>query len=317
MTDSTRDRYHQTIRHFEAFLGSPDTRLSTINEAVIEMYKVTRHKAIKELKQSRGGSSIALDIAILHGIFRFAVKAKMMSQKPIELTDESKPGANPVNGARSFTADELTKLRTAASGEPKTDLEKEAYTATGGDLFVFQVMRWTGLRCSDLITLRWSEVLFDRGENGEIEKLTRKRNKIAIVPLSPELRDALDQQYFARKAKPDDFVLLNPDPRNGEAFSRRQQLYGFCLSLGQRAGVKQATPHCYRDTFACDMLARGVGIYEVAMMLADEVETVKEHYAEFIAPVRDSIQLKMANGLGIEERGKLAKQRGQKVVDIR
>jgi integrase len=46
----------------------------------------------------------------------------------------------------------------------------------------------------------------------------------------------------------------------------------------------RVTPHCFRDTFACDMLTRGVGIFEVAMMLADTVDTVQKHYADLFHP---------------------------------
>jgi hypothetical protein len=62
------------------------------------------------------------------------------------------------------------------------------------------------------------------------------------------------------------------------------------------------------------MLARGNGLYEVAKMLADTVETVEEYYAQFVPAARDAVQVKMDNGIGIEEQGTLAAQRGRKVV---
>jgi hypothetical protein len=85
-----------------------------INQSTIERFKIARQKSIAELKQSRGGSSIALDIAILHRLFKFALEKQLMAQNPIDLKNESKPGANPQNGARGFTADELGKLGEAA-----------------------------------------------------------------------------------------------------------------------------------------------------------------------------------------------------------
>jgi len=65
------------------------------------------------------------------------------------------------------------------------------------------------------------------------------------------------------------------------------------------------------------MLARGNGVYEVAKMLADTVETVEEYYAQFVPAARDAVQAKMDNGIGIEEQGALAAQRGRKLVGIR
>ena len=37
-------------------------------------------------------------------------------------------------------------------------------------------------------------------------------------------------------------------------------------------------------------------------MLADEVETAREYYAQFIPAIRDNVQAKMDSGVGIEER---------------
>src|SRR5713226_4974713 len=114
MSESTRDRYRQTIRHFTSFLADKNVPLAEIQKATIAMFKIDRQKKIEQLKQSRGGSSIALDVAVLHRMFAFAVAEGLMLQKPISLKNESKPGANPKNGARSFNADEITKLREAA-----------------------------------------------------------------------------------------------------------------------------------------------------------------------------------------------------------
>jgi hypothetical protein len=65
------------------------------------------------------------------------------------------------------------------------------------------------------------------------------------------------------------------------------------------------------------MLAKGAGVFEVAKMLADTVETVEEHYAQFVQASRDNIQAKMDSGIGIEEQAELAAKRGKKVVGIR
>jgi integrase len=295
MVASTRDRYRQTMRHSTGFLDA-ETLLEDIKKPTIEMFKVDRHKKIVGLKQSRGGASVALDVAILHRIFKFGVSSGLMPQQPIDLSHESKPGENPKNGARPLTAEELVKLRKSA----------------GEDLFMFLLLRWTGLRGSDALNLRWENVRFDRGTNGEIEVLTQKRSKIAIIPLSSELHNALDDLHNERKPRKEDQVLHNPE--KGRPFTSRARLYERTKAMGIRAGVTRVTPHCFRDTFACDMLARGAGIFDVAKMLADTVETIETYYAQFVPAARDAAQSLMDRGVGIEERGKLAQQRGRKVV---
>ena len=295
MSPSTRDRYRQTMRQFTNFVGA-DTTLEDIKKSTIEIYKIDRHKKITQLKQSRGGSSIALDIAVLHRIFKFGVSVGLMSQKPIDLAHESKPGENPKNGARPFTADELTKLRKHA----------------GEDLFTLLLLRWTGLRGSDAISLRWENIQFDRGVNGEIEVLTQKRSKIAIIPLATELRNELEDLHRERKPSKDDQVLFNTDTER--PFTSRARMYERVRKIGIRAGVKHVTPHCFRDTFCADMLARGASIFDVAKMVADTVDTVEKHYGQFVPAARDAAQHKMDHGTGIEERAKMAKERSKKVV---
>ena len=49
-------------------------------------------------------------------------------------------------------------------------------------------------------------------------------------------------------------------------------------------------------------------------MLADTVDTVEKHYAQFVPAARDAVQTKMDSGVGIEEQAKIAAQRGKKVV---
>lgn len=307
MSSSTRDRYRVTVRDFTTFLEDKNTPLVEITPAAIAKYKIARHKAVTAKKQSRGGAGIALDIAILHGMFAFATAQKMLAEKPISMARESKPGKNPKNGARAFTGDELAAIRQAA-------VYKNSRKQTIDDTPTFLLLRWSGLRVSDSVQLQWKHIHFGRGTNGEIEILTQKRSKVAIIPLSTELRENLESLRSQRKPSNEDHVLLNPE--TGKAFADRAILSRRVIELCDRAGVK-GSAHCFRDTFACDMLTRGIGVFEVAKMLADTVETVEEYYAQFVPAARDAVQSKMDSGVGIEEQAKIAAQRGKKVVGIR
>jgi hypothetical protein len=51
-------------------------------------------------------------------------------------------------------------------------------------------------------------------------------------------------------------------------------------------------------------------------MLAGTVETVEKSYAQFVPAARDAAQSRMDTGIGIEERGQIAKSRGRKVVNF-
>jgi integrase len=73
------------------------------------------------------------------------------------------------------------------------------------------------------------------------------------------------------------------------------------LAAGKRAGVPDAHPHRYRDTFAVDMLARGASPYDVAKLLGDTVATVEKHYAPFVKELRDRTRRIMESGEGLEK----------------
>ncbi len=98
--------------------------------------------------------------------------------------------------------------------------------------------------------------------------------------------------------QPDERILMNP--RTGEPMTR-PRLYRRMLALGKRAGVPEAHPHRYRDTFAVDMLARGATAYEVAKLLGDTVDTVEKHYAPFVKELGERTRRLMENGQGLED----------------
>jgi integrase len=182
-------------------------------------------------------------------------------------------------GGEPFTARELSKLRNSANE----------------DLLLFLLLRWTGLRGSDAVTLTWGEVNF---ENNEIERITQKRKKRVIVPLHPELLFALEAERQQRNPESSARVLQNP--KTG-AVMTRPRLYQRMLGLGRRAGVPNAHPHRFRDTLAVDMLAKGASPYDVAKTLGDTIATIEKHYTPFTKDLRERVRKILQNGEGIEK----------------
>jgi integrase len=188
MRDSTKTRYAQTVASFGEFLKLHGiTELQHITRATVEDFKAWRLKRVLEKKFSRGGRSIALDSAILHRIFAYAIDCELIDRSPVKL--DGRPGDDPERGAQPFKAAELTKLRDAA----------------GADLLTFLLLRWTGMRGSDVVGLRWGEIDWD---SREINRLTLKRRKRVIVPIHQELLFASEVEYERRKPLPE---RPNPD----------------------------------------------------------------------------------------------------------
>jgi integrase len=73
------------------------------------------------------------------------------------------------------------------------------------------------------------------------------------------------------------------------------------LAIGRRAGVQNANPHRFRDTFAVDLLSRGASPCDVAKLLGDTVETIEKHYAPFVRELRERARRIMETGEGLEQ----------------
>lgn len=278
LAESSRSRYEQTLRDFKLFLQESDVSdLPAMNRAFIEKFKVWRLAKIKERSASRSGRSLALDVAILHRVFAVAVESEMVARNPVAF--EGRPGDSAENGAQPFRGEQLTKLRQAASE----------------DLLSYLLLRWTGLRGSDAVRVTWDEVDW---EAKEINRITQKRKKRVVLPIPQELLFALEAERDRRQPQPDERILLNP--ATGRPMTR-PRLYHRMLALGKRAGVPDAHPHRYRDSFAVDLLVRGATAYDVAKLLGDTVDTVEKHYAPFVKELRDRARRLMENGEGLEK----------------
>jgi integrase len=293
MRDSTTARYAQTVASFSVFLKLRGTaELPQITRALVEDFKAWRLERTLEKKFSRGGRGVALDTAILHRIFAYAIDCELIERNPVKL--DGRPGDSPEHGAQPFKAVELGKLRDAA----------------GADLLTFLLLRWTGMRGSDVVGLRWEEIDWD---SREINRLTLKRRKRVIIPIHQELLFALEVERDRRKPQPEDRALLNPV--TGKPLTR-PRLYERMLALGRRAGVLSANPHRFRDTYAVDLLARGASPYDVAKLLGDTVETIEKHYAPFVKELRERPRRIMETGEGLEITGTQRAQQTPKLDSI-
>jgi integrase len=278
LRESTAERYGFTAREFKVFLEERKvSKLQDITKPFVESFKVWRAARIRTRNFSRGATSLALDAAILHRIFAVGVEYEILEKNPVRM--EGRPGDIPERGAQPFSAGQLDKLKQAA----------------GLDSFVFLLLRWTGMRGSDIVGLTWRDVHFDRRE---IERITQKRRKPVIIPIHTELLFALETEYERRSPAPDDQVL--PQTRERGRMTR-PRLYERCKVMGRRAGIQDAHPHRFRDTFAVDMLARGATPYDIAKLLGDEISTVEKHYAPFVSELRERVRMLMETGEGLHQ----------------
>jgi integrase len=153
-----------------------------VTRAAVEDFKAWRLARVLKKKHARGGRGVVLDVAILHRVFVYAIDCELVLKNPVRL--EARPGDQPERGAQPFTAAQLGKLRHAACN----------------DTLAFLLLRWTGMRGSDVVGLRWEEIDW---ETREINRLTLKRRKRVILPVHQELLFALEVERERRKPEPE------------------------------------------------------------------------------------------------------------------
>lgn len=148
---------------------------------------------------------------------------------------------------------------TAAVLDEQVDMTD--FTAVRDHLIVLMLYS-TGMRCSELLTLRDANV---HPETGEL-KVLGKRNKERIVPFGPELAQSIDSYRKLRCELPSPApqLLLRPD---GRQLSRRQIYTAVHAMLQGNVHAARLSPHVLRHSFATDMLNGGADITSVQQLL--------------------------------------------------
>lgn len=244
---STEERYRGATYEFAVRLKERNVRLmDEITPLVIEEYRAYRLAQTLQRKQSRGGQGLDVDVVVLKQIFDLAIELGYSKPNPVKSISRTK--VRPSKVPEPFTQEELDKLRAVV---------------VGNELLVFSLLRWTGMRGSDVVGLTWDEIDF---QSGTIVKTTLKRGKEIRIPIHQDLLASLQNWRIIRNSK-----LVLED-------LTRPQLYTLVQKLGAKAGVPNCRPHRFRSTLATELLAKGTSIHDVALLLGDSVAVVEKHY---------------------------------------
>lgn len=142
---------------------------------------------------------------------------------------------------------------------------------------ILEVLYSCGLRVSELVNLKYSELYFDEG----FIQVHGKGNKSRLVPIGTDAQKftLLYLQHIRSQITPqkeaNDIVFLN---RRGGQLSR-EMIFIIIKNLATNIGLnKTISPHTFRHSFATHLIEGGADLRAVQEMLGHESITTTEIY---------------------------------------
>lgn len=186
-------------------------------------------------------------------VFNIAMRDGIIMYNPTAGVERFK---EPESEREFLTIDEVKKLR--KTPPPNRDLAQA---------FFFSCL--TGLRWSDIVKLKWSEV--QETQSGTRIVFTQKKTGgLEYLDLNSQAASML-----GTRGKPDDYVF----PKLGPIQAARISIAAWVKSAGID---KHITFHCARHTFAVMMFDLGVDLYTVSKLLGHKSIETTQVYAKIL-----------------------------------
>lgn len=248
---NTIDAYRRDLSDYGGFvLGRGQTLLSADREAVTSY--------LDSLKsQGLSASSSARRLSAIRQFHRFLCADNLRGDDPTRIVASPKSRrALP----KVLSVAEVDKLLTTAESEANKEASAQKQAGALRLYVLLELLYATGMRVSELVSLRRSMVMRDTS----FITVTGKGNKERVVPLNDRARDAI--KTYVATLEPGPFLF----PATGaEGYLSRQVFARDLKGLAGRAGISSArvAPHVLRHAFASHLLAGGADLRVVQMLL--------------------------------------------------
>jgi site-specific recombinase XerD len=271
VTGSTMKKYRTFTNQLAAFCTTRGiVRITDIRTADLDIF----YASWKDGKNSKGKK-----LERMKGFFNFCLKRKLTAENPAEPL-EAPINYGRVNQKAPFTESELERIFEAAAGWQTCDWHNGVTKRSGritADLVVTFVMLLTetGLRISDAATFNVTDRV--NADTHECFLMMHKTQKPLFIWINPDLYGRLST--LAQELGPTPFITESTDPSQaGDAWRER------LAKVFEWAGPfpTHPVPHRFRHTFVRIQLERGVSVEEVAELIGDTPEMVRQHYAQWI-----------------------------------
>lgn len=252
----------------EAYMDDLTKILSYLNDEQLELRQVILDDLEQFVAQlydlGISARSVARIISGTKSFFNFLLLDGYIEADPTELLETPKIG---LKLPTVLSLDEIELLMSQIDLSTKEGHRNRA---------ILEVLYSCGLRVSELINLKFSDMFLDEG----FIKVEGKGSKQRLVPISPAaIREInnylLDRREMTVKKGSEDSVFIS---KRGTPISRIM-IFHFIKEYAQAAGIKKnISPHTFRHSFATHLLEGGANIRAIQLMLGHEKITTTEIY---------------------------------------
>ena len=244
LSQNTVASYMRDLRQFAHFiLRQYDVAPRNVEQQMVERYMGWL------FDRGREKASQARALSGVKSFFNYLLLSDRIESSPAEFVNAPKFG-RPLPDILS--TEEIDRIIAAAQGPTTKGLRDGA---------MLEVLYSCGLRASELVSLRMSDLFFGEG----YIRVTGKGDKQRLVPVSAAARDKI-QLYLEerRKARTNGEVLFLNNRGKGLT---RVMVFTILREAARRAGItKHISPHTFRHSFATHLIEGGAGIRQVLDM---------------------------------------------------
>ncbi|SFS32667.1 site-specific tyrosine recombinase XerD [Lutibacter maritimus] len=260
LSKNSIDSYSRDVKKLIYYLEENNiivTPISITNDD-IQQFIYTAAKSINARSQSRL-------ISGLRNFFDYLVFEDYRKNNPTDLIESPKIGRKLPD---TLSLEEIDLLINAIDlSEPQGERNRT----------ILETLYSCGLRVSELINLKLSDLFFEEG----FIRVLGKGNKERFVPINTQTQKYIlfyintIRVHLNIHKKYEDTIFLN---RRGKILTR-VMIFTIIKNLAVKAGIKKKiSPHTFRHSFATHLLERGADLRAIQQMLGHESITTTEIY---------------------------------------
>lgn len=236
-----------------------------ISVSPVEITSDTIQQFVYEIAKHVNARSQSRIISGLRSFFNYLVFEDYRKDNPLELIESPKIGRKLPDTLSEIEIDQLINAIDLSTPEGERNRA------------MLETLYGCGLRVSELITLKISDLFFEEG----FLKVTGKGDKQRFVPIVEVTQKYITiyktkiRNHLKIQSGFEDTLFLN---RRGKQLTRAM-IFTIIKQLAEKIGLKKSiSPHTFRHSFATHLLQNDADLRSIQLMLGHESITTTEVY---------------------------------------